>query len=258
MTLAITLGQARTRVQQLLDDEDGARWSVGTGDFDASTEIDGALQMAISEAITTYVSQGGDRLDHVSDYSLSGGTTSVVQDVTRNPSSAPPSTIVTLTPLVITAVSLVNGKRNYPIVAIRGKDVEDTRSITGFTLRVNAVFSPDFTDLRSTDSLDYSPPNTTFDTSWPAMNEYVCSLAAAQLYPKEGESNEPLMQRIGMLQSAVIRRPESPMSTAFNSNSSRYSNYRSKIYRYSYITFDANAGQAFCLRLHKVGIGGII
>ena len=69
MTLAITLAQARTRVQQLLDDEDGARWTVGTGDFDPSTEIDGALQMAASEAVTTYVSQGGDRLDHMSDYS---------------------------------------------------------------------------------------------------------------------------------------------------------------------------------------------
>jgi hypothetical protein len=258
MTLAITLGQARTRVQQLLDDEDGARWSVGTGDFDASTEVDGALQMAISEGITTYVSQGGDRLDHMSDYTLAGGSTSVVQSITRTPVVGPSPLTVVLTPLVITAVSLVSGKRNYPIVAVRGKDVEDTREISGFTLRVNAVFSPDFTGLKNSDDLDYSPPNTTFDTSWPAMNEYICSLAAAQLYPKEGESNEPLMQRIGMLQSAVIRRPESPMSTAFNSNSSRYDNYRSKIYRYSYITFDANAGKAFCLRLHKVGIGGII
>jgi len=257
MTLAITLEQARIRVQQLLDDEDGARWSVGTGDYDASEEIDGALQMATSEAVTPYVSMGGDRLDHMADYSLTDGTVSVTQDVTRTPTTPPP-TIVTLTPLVLTSVSLVEGERNYPIVSVRNKDVEDTRAVTGFTLRVKAVFSPDLTDLRATDELDYSPPNTSFSTAWPAMNEYICSLAAAQLYPKEGESNQPLLQRISMLQDAIVRRPDSPMSAAFNSNSSRYDNYRSKIYRYSYITFDANADKAFCLRLHKVMIGGII
>ena len=243
----MNLGQAREQIVTMLDDPDGQRWALPAPavppapDFDPSNEVDLALQSAAVECVSLYAHSGGDFFDVVQEVQTTNGTFSFTAGTT------PPNV-----PLFIKAVSLKDGRNNYRLHATREQDIEvDVDTSRG--LRVRMVYVPDFSGLNVGDELTYSG-SVGATLSWSMFDQWVLSVAAQHLTPKENVANAQLDQRIAMLQNSCLKAPEMPTTVTFPGP--RNSNYSvdAALYRWSYVARDAIANQTCCLRIHRVSL----
>jgi len=251
MTAAMTLEDARLQTLRFLDDEDGQRWTLNTGAWSGSNEVDLALQMAANECIAVYCSMGGDFFDTVLDVGTTNGVFSFDDMTMPPPLPGPPIPAVPRIPMMIQSVTMKEGTSYYSIAAIREQDIEQD-SIVNQSLKVRVVFQPDFSDLAAASSLRYSRDVNSAQLGWPVFDQWVCAVAAKHLTPKENETNAQLDQRIAMLRESCVKAPEAPLSVRFPRQDQRIRSPNSMMYRWSYVSRDLAADKLACIRIHKV------
>lgn len=251
------LSEARRQSLQFLDDPDGQRWPFPTGPFDTNNEVDLAIQMAAQECVSQYAAMGGDFFDVVLDIAATGGTYSFAS--LYDSSGGGDAETRPFVPLMIRSVTLKEGNQYFNIYSIREQDIEVDSNINQ-EMKVRVIFTPDFTDLPYDKDLRYStgitdPTGATADKvqiGWPLFDQWVCTVAAKHLTPKENETNTQLDERIMMLRDATIKSPETPLSVLFPRQNDRMVNPGALWFRWSYVTRDARADKAYTLRIHKV------
>jgi hypothetical protein len=243
----MNLEQAREQVITMLDDPDGQRWQLPPAvappgiAFDPSNEIDLAIQSAAVECMSLYVYSGGDFFDVVQEVTTAGGTFSFTSQTAPN------------IPLLIKAVSLKSGNNNFRLHGTREQDIEVDIDVAQ-NLKVRVVYVPDFTSLAETDELTYSLSSFGSTLSWPMFDQWVLSVAAKHLTPKENEANAQLDDRVAMLQNACSKAPEQPISVTFPDSRGNNWSINAALYRWSYVARDAVAGKTCCLRLHRISL----
>tara|TARA_R110002167_G_scaffold38477_5_gene119876 strand:+ start:717 stop:1478 length:762 start_codon:yes stop_codon:yes gene_type:complete len=250
----MNLETARKMTLTLIDDPDGQRWTppAAGASFDSTNEVDLAIQMAAQECVSNYCNLGGDFFDAVLNIASANGIYNFGSlFVAGDPSSRP------IAPLMIRSVNLRQGQSYYNIHAIREKDVEVDMDVIQ-DLKVRVVFTPDFTDLPAANPLRYSrsikDPYTGVQgqLEWAVFDQWVCTVAAKHLTPKENEGNTQLDERIMMLRDTCMTAPENPISVIFPSTRNRTVVPGALWYRWSYAARDTRSNEAFVLRLHRV------
>ena len=241
----MNLKEARKQIVTLLDDPDGQRWALpnnaAPNPFDASNEVDLALQSAAVECMSIYVHSGGDFFDVVQEITTSNGTFEFTSQAAPN------------VPLFIKAVSLKEGSNNFRLHATREQDIEIDLS-EAKKLKVRVVYVPDFTGLGDSDELTYSLGGVMSTLSWPMFDQWVLSVAAKHLTPKENEANAQLDDRVAMLQNSCVKAPEQPTSVTFPDSRGNNWSVNAALYRWSYVARDLIANKKCCLRLHRISL----
>jgi len=239
------LHEARERVQKALDDQTddglGERWPIITTAWHADNEVDAALQAAVDECVSIYSAEGGDQLDVVFDTTTaSDGTLDLSALATPRP------------PIIIKSVSIKTGSSFTPIKATRARDAEGS-SGSAHDLRIRLVMRPDISTTGNTSVVNYAPDSALV---WPLMDAWIVAVAAKHLLPKEATGNAALDDRIIMLRDAVIRTPEQPMAVSFPRH--RFvQDYQRRLYRWSYVAYDATTSKKNCLRVHRLNYGSL-
>ena len=237
------LQHAREQVVMLLDDPDGQRWELppSTDPFTVSNEVDLAIQSAAVECLSLYVHAGGDFFDVVQEITTANGTFEFTSQTAPN------------IPLLVKAVSLKEGSNNFRIHATREQDIEiDVNESKKIKVRV--VYVPDFTGLAHNAELTYSLGGVMSALSWPMFDQWVLSVAAKHLTPKENEANAQLDDRVAMLQNACTKAPEQPISVTFPDSRGNNWSINAALYRWSYVARDLIANKQCCLRLHRISL----
>lgn len=249
------LSTARQQVLNLLDDPDGQRWSLETGIFTLSNEVDLAIQGAAVECMSLYVHSGGDFFDVVEEVTTADGTYSFNPDILV--STGPDVYAVNnAVPLMIKAVQLKSGTNNYRIHGTREQDIQ-VDSTAAHNVKVRLVYTPNFllTDpgLAATDNIPFTiGVGSTME--FHLFTQWVIAVAAKNLTPKENETNSSLDDRIGMLQNACTKSPETPKTVTFPSTRDALFSIDASRYRWSYVARDNIANKTCCLRMHKVSL----
>jgi hypothetical protein len=162
--MVLTLAQARTVVQDHLDD-DATRWS--------TAQIDTGLSLGLSTCLHDYVSGGGDRFDVVASFT---STSAGLIDLSA------------VSPLTIRGITLQVGSRYYPITQrqIEHRSIDDAVSRT-FEIRYSRILT-----LPVTTSHPLVGDGATSAGSWDAFDHWVCVRAAAFCSVKDAELRQEL------------------------------------------------------------------
>lgn len=239
------LDQARAQVLKFLDDETGERWAlVPAGDpFDAGNEVDLALQMAANECVAVYCSMGGDFFDVVMNVSAGADGVYSFNDLAESPR----------VPMMVRSVALKEGNSYFALYSIREQDIE-VDATTSANLKVRVVFNPDFNGTSGASPLRYTQDVAGGQMEWPLFDQWVCTVAAKHLTPKENEPNSQLDARIAMLREACIKAPERPLSVIFPRKDGRVRSPNAIYYRWSYAPRDMVANKLSCIRIHRISM----
>jgi len=245
------LDDARLQILRMLDDPDGQRWDKepAGSPFNPSNEVDIALQSAAIECVSSYVHGGGDFLDVVQEIVTDTDGTFSFQSLTGLP----------VLPIFIQSASYKSGDYYYSLHPIREQDVQ-VNVRQGIKIKVKLVYSPDFTNITNavgdqelyyTRQVSYALPMT--PVLWPMFDQWVCTVAAKQLTPKENEANAQLDDKVAMLRDACLKAPDMPKSVIFPQRN-QYFSLGPALFRWSYASVDLEAGKNSCFRLHKVRV----
>lgn len=184
----LTLAEARTKTGQFLDDASNTRWT--------TAQVDDALTDALSQCLTRYAQDGGDRFD------LEFSGTSSATDGTCSLSS--------VSPLWIKQVGVVVSPTTYRIppkdAMRRGYADLNARSVLVLYVREYA--------LSSTASDPLVGVGAVAANSWRAFDRWVCVEAAYQLGMKDLEMGRLQVLRAFADQCAkeALARPSTPSS----------------------------------------------
>ncbi|MBL0320575.1 MAG: hypothetical protein IPP74_14965 [Alphaproteobacteria bacterium] len=188
----LTLAQARTIVADHLDDNDASnpneRWS--------TTQIDTALQYALSKCLDDYLANGGERFDVLASKT---STTSGVCDLT------------TEDPLVVKGLSVQFGNSYYPIKANKTED----RGLADSTSRTVQVRYVPRMAIPTTTSHPLVGSGATAYNSWYAFDHWVCVQAAIFCAVKDAELRAELQSLNSELMGTVLTHAHVPRAMPF-------------------------------------------
>ena len=191
----MTLAEARTNAAQLLDDPNSRRWS--------TTQVDFALQSAVSRCLQDYVGNGGERFD---------------AEITANTSAVDGTlALSSYTPLVIKSVTLDTGDVFVPIRAStkRDKFKADTTERALVVLYVRDYVLP------STTSHALVGNGATSANTWAAFDHWCVVRAAMQLSAKDADGRGDLQALEADLAQSCLMRTNNPVALEWPRRSSR-------------------------------------
>lgn len=190
----MTLAEARTNAAQLLDDPNSRRWS--------TTQVDFALQSAVSRCLQDYVGNGGERFD---------------AEITANTSAVDGTlALSSYTPLVIKSVTLDTGDVFVPIRAStkRDKFKADTTARSLVVLYVRDYVLP------STTSHALVGNGATSANTWAAFDHWCVVRAAMQLSAKDADGRGDLQALEADLAQSCLMRTNNPVALEWPRRSS--------------------------------------
>lgn len=194
MAVPMTLAEARTNAAQLLDDPNSRRWS--------TTQVDFALQSAVSRCLQDYVGNGGERFD---------------AEVAANTSAVDGTlALSSYTPLVIKSVTLDTGAVFVPIRAStkRDKFKADTTARSLVVLYVRDYVLP------TTTSHALVGNGATSANTWAAFDHWCVVRAAMQLSAKDADGRGDLQALEADLAQSCLLRTNNPVALEWPRRSS--------------------------------------
>ena len=190
----MTLAEARTNASQLLDDPNNRRWS--------TTQIDFALQSAVSRCLEDYCGAGGERFD------TEGTATSSAVDGTAS--------LTTLKPLIIKSVTILDSSTYIPIRATTKRDRfrADTTARSLVFIYVRDYEIP--TSANTTQALVGN--GATSANTWAAFDHWCVARAALQLAVKDDKLSQACGALASDLAASVLARPNNPVAMEWPRN----------------------------------------
>lgn len=186
MAVPMTLAEARTNAAQLLDDPNSRRWS--------TTQVDFALQSAVSRCLQDYVGNGGERFDteQTAASSATDGTLA----------------LSSYKPLVIKSVTLDTGDVFVPIRAATKRD-----KFKGDTTARDLVilYVRDY-ELPSTTTHALVGNGATSGNTWAAFDHWCVARAALQLSAKDADGRPDLQALEADLAQSCLLRTNNPVA----------------------------------------------
>lgn len=183
---ATTLADARIIVADHLDDPNNRRWT--------TTQIDRALQPAVSTCVSEYADAGGKQFDVETSATTSASTGAVA--------------LTSSDPLLIRNVQVLSGERYSPVMPARRIDRTAADKVAR-TLRCDVVRN--YT-IPTTASHALVGNGATPAPTWPAFDNWVCAEAALLCGIKDNDMRPGLEAMAGRFRSAVLARANSGKS----------------------------------------------
>jgi len=200
--MSLTLAQARTTVQDHVDDGDAVRWTT----TDAG-DIDRALRSAISSCLEKYARKGGRRFNETVSTTTSASTGGV--------------DLSSYNPLLLNNVAIVVGTQRYALSGVQNQDL-GAPDLTARTVELSVMRKP---TLSTTTTHPLIGDGATELGSWDDFDNWVCARAAKFLLVKDGAINEALNDLERELKESVMESVDTPRSLRFPSKARWYSEW---------------------------------